>query len=188
MRTGPHTSSHSAAQIGPPWHTAAQWREINAAFAYLERRYGAELDRARIPATELQMRLTSLSPLMDELSRRTCPSCPSPCCRTAVVWFDFRDLLFLHLTDHFPPISQPLYPDAGLCRFLGPKGCRLPRLLRPWICTWYLCPAQATILRARRRCLDGELSEIKRFRGAMEDEFISVICGRSRFFSEIFVI
>lgn len=188
MRPGPYTLAHCAVPVGPPWHTAGQWREINDAFAYLKRRYGAELDRARSLAAALQICLTSLFPLMDELNRCTCPLCMKPCCRTAVVWFDFRDLLFLHLSGNLPPMSQPLYPDAGLCRFLDPQGCRLPRLLRPWICTWYLCPPQTAMLRDRCRCLDDELSEIKRLRSAMEDEFISVICGRSRFFSEIFVI
>lgn len=178
MRLGPVTPCHPTAQIGPPWHTAEQWREINVTFGYLKRRYGTELNRAQTLAVELQARLTSIFSLMDELCRCTCLSCPKPCCQAATVWFDFQDLLFLHLAGHSPPISQPLHSNGGRCRFLDPGGCRLPRILRPWICTWYLCPAQTSVLHKHRRCLDDAFLQIKRFRGLMEDEFVSVICGR----------
>jgi hypothetical protein len=33
-----------------------------------------------------------------------------------------------------------------LIRYWKPKGCVLPRMSRPWICTWYLCPTQKAIL------------------------------------------
>jgi hypothetical protein len=37
------------------------------------------------------------------------------------------------------------------CRYLGPRGCRLSRLDRPWVCTWYLCPTQRERLRNEDR-------------------------------------
>jgi hypothetical protein len=161
--------------IGPPWHSSVQWREINAAFQYLGRRHDDRLDRCRRLANRLALQLTALFPLMDDLCRTTCPDCRAPCCQTALVWFDFKDLLFLHLAGLQPPVSQPLYPNRRFCRFLSSRGCRLPRLSRPWLCTWYLCPPQTAMLRSRRICLDDEKARIKSLRRDMENEFISVV-------------
>ena len=161
--------------IGPPWHSRARWREINAAFQYLGRRHDARLGHCRRLAARLAARLTALFPLMDDLCRATCFDCRAPCCRSALVWFDFKDLLFLHLAGLTVPVSQPLYPDRRTCRFLTSRGCRLPRLNRPWLCTWYLCPPQAAMLRARRVCPHEETARIKSLRRDMENEFISVV-------------
>jgi hypothetical protein len=34
-----------------------------------------------------------------------------------------------------------------VCCYRHPRGCRLARISRPWICTWYLCPAQTSRIR-----------------------------------------
>jgi hypothetical protein len=76
----------------------------------------------------------------------------------------------------------PAQPKANLsmpCRYLGPRGCRLPRIARPWICTWYLCPTQTAKLRnghqAKRKLLNGARAQIKLERNLLENEFIRVI-------------
>ncbi len=161
--------------IGPPWHTAAQWREVNAALAHLLARHRAALGRCRGLAALLQRKLTAFGPLMDDLCRVTCPHCHTPCCATALVWFDFRDLLFLHLSGLPVPVSQPRYPQRRRCRFLSPGGCRLPRPQRPWLCTWYLCPPQTAVLRDRHIRLDAQMTAVKRLRQELEDTFIGVV-------------
>ncbi len=120
--------------------------------------------------------LQSTFPLMDELCARTCPKCPEPCCQVAKLWFDFRDLIFLHLNEIHIPDSQPLAHYDDTCRYLGPRGCVLPRQSRPWICTYYLCAVQTARLRKKSRVqlreLDRLLEKIKRNRKKLEDEYI----------------
>ncbi len=161
--------------FGPPWHTAAQWREVNAALAHLLRRHRAAMGHCRDLAARLQRRIDDLGPVMDRLCWQTCPDCRTPCCAGALVWFDFRDLLFHHLAGMPLPACQPRYPHRRHCRFLAPDGCRLPRPQRPWLCTWYLCPAQTAILRRHHIRLDAEIAAIKNLRQNLEGAFIAVV-------------
>lgn len=159
-----------------PWASREEWEEINRAFAYLVRRLGAALNPAREEAMRIERGLMSLFPLMDDLCAPTCPDCAEPCCRAATLWYNFDDLLFLHLRGIAPPDGQPMTGLHQTCRFLGPVGCRLHRLHRPWICTWYICPPQMRLLRHRGRTLprhvDAIVADIKDARRAMEREFI----------------
>ena len=84
---------------------------------------------------------------MERLCRRTCPKCEQPCCGVAKPWYDLRDLLFLHLAGRAIAPSQPIRNSRDHCRYLESHGCTLPRLERPWICTWYLCPTQTALMR-----------------------------------------
>lgn len=166
-------------EAGPPWITGSEWVEINRSIRYLIERYQGQLQQAGAVAHGVKSRLESLFPLMDRLCELTCPWCEEPCCRVANLWFDFRDLLFMHLIGHVPPESQPLKKTDDHCRFLSATGCILPRISRPWICTWYLCPSQTAIIRSKERHLhatiESTLLRIKKMRNLMEDEFISVI-------------
>ena len=166
-------------EAGPPWNTASEWVEINRSIADLIRRYQWELRQVDSLAHEVKSSLESLFAPMDRLCELTCPRCEKPCCRVANLWFDFRDLLFLHLIGRAPPESQPLKKTDDHCRFLSATGCRLPRISRPWICTWYLCPPQTAIIRTNKphfqATIESNLHRIKKMRTLMEDEFISVI-------------
>lgn len=163
----------------PPWSSPAEWREINAAFAYLMDRLGPSLDPAREQARRVEAGMTALFPLMDDLCAPTCPDCSEPCCRVATLWYNFDDLLFLHLRGISPPDGQPMTGLGQTCRFLGPVGCRLHRLHRPWICTWYICPPQTRLLRHRGRELpqqvDAIIADIKAGRAAMEAAFLRAV-------------
>jgi len=170
--------STDSVSFAPPWGTKPQWQEANHSIAGLNRRYAGQLDAAVSFAVALRIRLASVFSLLDALCLETCPRCPDPCCLHARPWFDFRDLLMLHLNDLAIPTSQTIESLNATCRYCGQHGCTLDRLSRPWICTWYLCPAQTGNL-IRRRGLQGhELSlavmEIKALRQKMEDMFIQV--------------
>jgi hypothetical protein len=84
---------------------------------------------------------------MEELAAATCTRCPNPCCLTAKPWFDLKDLLVIHLSGRTPQDAQTIATMKDRCRYLGPRGCRLDRPDRPWICSWYLCPTQRDRLR-----------------------------------------
>jgi hypothetical protein len=130
----------------PPWASPSEWREANAAIAHLIAIDNPHLRNLQRRAMGIGKALEALFPTMEGLCRRTCPTCQQPCCRVAKPWFDMRDLLFLHLTDTPIAPSQPIRNSRDHCRYLSQRGCTLPRITRPWICTWYLCPSQTEIL------------------------------------------
>ncbi len=171
--------AHNPIIFAPPWGSSPAWHQANRSFDIHIDRYRAELDSAMATAREVYRRLASIFPLLNDLCMATCRYCPEPCCLTANPWYDFRDLLFLHLNFLEIPRSQPIDPDKDTCRYLSPRGCTLSRITRPWICTWYLCPVQTANLKKRNRrpwkTIDRTVTAIKRGREQLEDEFIRVI-------------
>ena len=168
----------------PPWPSPSQWREANAAIAHLMALYQIPL-KPPFPKGDLQHRafsigsaIEALFPTMERLCRRTCPKCEQPCCQVAKPWFDLRDLLFLHLTDRAMAPSQPIRNNRDHCRYISERGCTLPRIERPWICTWYLCPTQTQIMRGEdaeaARTVEEPLKWIGFQRKRLEVEWINV--------------
>ena len=158
-----------------PWHTPALWLEANATLGFLLERHTPELEAPRQLAHQMRTQLTSLFPIMDGLCHTTCPACSEVCCQHASVWIDFKDLLFFHLAAIPVPDSQLLSRRGERCRYATTDGCRLDRLQRPFVCTWYLCPAQSQCLREqhdRWHTTQTCLQQIKHFRHRMEMSFI----------------
>lgn len=166
-------------ETGPPWGSNVKWQIVNRDLDYLIHRHHDALKRARKLARSLETRMASIFPFLDDLCGLTCPWCPEPCCLTAEVWIDFKDLLFFHLGGHPFPDKQLRSNSNDVCRCWRPKGCDLPRMARPWICTWYLCPTQKAILGRKSRRTRDKLSrliqDVKICRRQMEDEFIRVV-------------
>ena len=163
----------------PPWGSDAAWGAANRSLDSLIQRNRMTLGSVVILAQKVQARLVSFFALLDDLCRVTCPWCPDPYCLAARVWIDFKDLLFLHLAGHSIPPEQLLSDFKESCRYLGPRGCKLPRISRPWVCTWYLCPTQKAILRRKSRHTRDKFSSliqaVKICRTEMEAEFIRVV-------------
>jgi len=166
-------------QIMPPWNSNDTWQEANRSLDYLIQKNLPDLDRATSLARKVQNRLSSMFSLLDDLCRDTCPWCPDPCCLSAKVWIDFKDLLFLHLGGHQIPPEQLLLNFEKVCRYWSPKGCVLPRMTRPWVCTWYLCPTQKASLRQKARHIQDKFNRliqaVKVCRTEMEAEFIRIV-------------
>jgi hypothetical protein len=161
-----------------PWSTPALWKAANAVLGQNVTRNRRRLTEPFRLASRLRDHLLSIFPLMDGLCQRTCPACRDICCQHAWVWADFRDLLFLHLADIPAPGEQLLNQRGEHCRYASPHGCRLDRLQRPFVCTWYLCPAQTRVLHeqpAERTRLAATLQQIKADRRRMEDLFIRAL-------------
>ncbi|BBO76352.1 hypothetical protein DSCW_37690 [Desulfosarcina widdelii] len=116
---------------------------------------------------------------MEALRRRTCRFCPEPCCITNTVWFDFRDLLAMHLLDELIPFRQAAAESGEPCPFLGHHGCRLPWRMRPWMCLKYICPAQRALMKKDGRPdpagLGDQIIKIEDQRFQMETEVIARI-------------
>ena len=163
----------------PPWNSTASWRKANHSLNLIIQRNLSELDRAMFLAQKVQNRLASIFSILDDLCQATCPWCPAPCCLSAKVWIDFKDLLFLHLGGLPIPPEQLLPNFKKVCRYWSLKGCVLPRMSRPWVCTWYLCPTQQANLRQKAHHTQDEfkrlIQAVKVGRTMMEDEFIRVV-------------
>ncbi len=163
---------------GPPWAAPDQWAEANAALLRLCDGLAARGSPARSLAAELAGALIALGPAMERLCAATCPRCIEPCCLRARVWLDFADLLFMHLSGQALPVAQLRAAPEEACRYLGAKGCGLPRLSRPWVCTWYLCPEQKQRMAAwsegEKKEVEQGLEKIKRLRKEMEGEAVEV--------------
>ena len=171
--------SEKSLKFAPPWATSPAWREANYSIGIHVKRYDADLKPAVTMARDLLSRLTSIFSVLNDLCMATCPWCPEVCCLTASPWYDFRDLLFLHLNHLEIPRTQPVHAYGTTCCYLKSRGCSLTRILRPWICIWYLCPVQRAYLKKTRR-RNGQafhqlVSEIKDGREKLEEEFIRVI-------------
>ena len=164
---------------GIPWASRKAWRAANQAVADHLGHYPVALKPSRSRAREINSCLGSIFPILNQLCAHSCPWCPEPCCLKASVWFDFKDMLFLHFNKIPIPPCQPKAELKSTCRYLGAKGCRLPRTARPWICTWYLCPTQTAKLRkdhaAEYEFLHQAFSRIKADRNLLESEYINVV-------------
>jgi hypothetical protein len=166
-------------QYAPPWGSKNAWQAVHGNIGYHIHRYEIELRPVVTIARRIRDRLASVFPLLDDLGAATCFRCPFPCCLSASPWYDLRDLLFLHLNYLPIPITQPVETYGAACCYLSPKGCTLPRAMRPWICTWYLCPVQKANLRKQGpdsyETFNRTLDDIKRCRRQLEDSFIRII-------------
>lgn len=153
----------------PPWKTSEEWNEINRNITDLIRNNRSSLTDASAIAEAIREKLESLFPIMDELCATTCPSCREVCCSLARVWFDYSDLLFLHMVGAPLPPAQPVENISTNCRYLTPAGCELPRLSRPWLCTLFMCRPQEAGIRKKGKafklqfnaCLDDIQKERK---------------------------
>jgi hypothetical protein len=161
-----------------------RWQESNCALARLLAKHRRHIGRAAAMAGEIRRAIDALAPWMAALCSRTCLFCPEPCCISNTVWFDFRDLLYLHLLEEAVPARQALTDSLDACPFLSPRGCRLPWRIRPWMCIQYLCPAQRAVIEKAGQPVSRALfQKIKRTglnRLRMEAEVVRCIKGPPR--------
>ena len=156
-----------------------QWQQSNCALKRLLSRHRPLLEKAAAMAAAIRRGIDELVHTMEALCHRTCLFCPEPCCITHTVWFDFRDLLVMHLLDEFLPARQAATDPGEPCLFLGHHGCRLPWRTRPWMCIKYICPAQQILMKKDGQpdlaALGDHIDRIEDQRLRMETEVINRI-------------
>lgn len=165
----------------PPWRDLDCWQEACWAVDHALDFHAGGLAGASAIAAEILAAIQALSPIMDQLCRATCPECTACCCRVATVWYDFRDLLYLRLV-RLAPVSGQVRKTMDGCSLLGSNGCRLPREVRPFICTWYLCPPQKLLVSGQDNSLYSTMipgiERIRRLRTRLETTFLTVVSDR----------
>jgi hypothetical protein len=97
----------------------------------------------RSPAAESASRLKQLliecSPIIEEYTRKVCPSCIDVCCRQRHGLFTGTDRAYISALGETVPLHDPSLPPDGPCQFLTGSGCAKPRWQRAWKCTWFFC-------------------------------------------------
>lgn len=163
-----------------PWSDRYSWEQMRLSLAVSVKAQGERLRRAREISHHIARKLCSIDAALDTLCRSTCIYCSDICCSRATLWYDFRDLLFIHLySDTFPP-QQICRNEDLTCSCLTLSGCRLNRHERPFICTWYICPKQNEFIQ-QDNPLDNVahisliLLEIKSDRKELEQAFLDAM-------------
>ena len=90
-------------------------------------------------AQQLKELLTRISPLIEHYTSAVCPECIDVCCRQKHGLYRERDIAYLRALGVAVPERDPARPLEGPCEAMGPRGCVLPRWMRPFKCTWYFC-------------------------------------------------
>ncbi len=166
-----------------PWQKEQVWQEVAQYFQTMDRACRESLDPVRTLALSIRQSLERLSEPMDELCAVSCPDCRDICCERATIWYDFKDLAYHYFAfGYLPPeqIRKIKGPGrAPCCSMLTETGCSLPRSRRPFVCTWYICPAQRSMLGTPSCHADlAKIPElVKSLRNRLEDRFCRISAG-----------
>ncbi len=165
-----------------PWASAPMWQAAHDTLARTLAECQDTLQPAIVMAMRIRERIAAMDGPLSQLGSHTCSQCRAICCGHAHAYYDFKDLIFLHLGRVALPAHQTFEKPRQTCRYLAADGCCLPRLQRPFICTWYLCAAQKTRLaqsaKSMQHFLLNSLEAIKSGRKQMETTYVQATAGR----------
>lgn len=167
-----------------PWQDPCTWQEVRLFFDTVKRHSSSNFESIACRATALHRLYEDLSRPMEALCAATCITCEEVCCRKATIWYDFKDLVCAAFAlGNLPRAQITRTPDGagGLnCIHLSSSGCGLVRTERPFVCTWYLCPAQKKRLDTPENG-NGEIPDtllrMKQMRNEMEYLFCRISSG-----------
>jgi len=116
-----------------------RWQQYNQIIsAWLAR--SMEICRsARSCALIVKENLEWLDPFFQRFVEDSYHRCQAPCCQATDIFFDRADLLYLQSLPASIPLSQTRSKSGDPCLYLTEQGCALPRILRPYICIWFMC-------------------------------------------------
>jgi hypothetical protein len=149
--------------------TDSGWRDF---FRSLD---GALSDTTRAALFEHSARIRraieELDPMMDRYCAQTCPWCRDPCCTASRVAYNLNDMVYLFGLGLALPVGQTREHEGAPCRYWLSSGCALPRILRPYVCTWFFCEPHMERFFEEPACVQRHviqtLQEIRRLRTAM---------------------
>lgn len=94
------------------------------------------LQRAARPFLEAFDRI---DPFIQSYTELICPTCWNVCCAQIHGLPEFADVVGFRALGLFVPDYDLTRDLNGPCQFMGDRGCLLPRIQRPYRCTWYFC-------------------------------------------------
>ncbi len=169
-----------------PWQANMEWFRMEQ-FIYIidSVHHSSDFNTLRNHAQSIRFHYESLIDPMVSLCSATCGACKDICCMRATIWYDFKDLLYLYFAFGELPEQQIHKLEGGAqserhCCHFTPTGCKLSRLERPFVCTWYICPDQKSLLHSDVEKetvavdIQNNLNEIKRLRKQMNTLFCDI--------------
>jgi len=165
-----------------PWQSFEEWHQVFLSIKRIDKLHKNRLGKVYGAAIRIKQKFEVLSEPMEKLCSQTCIYCEDICCVRATIWYDLKDLLYIYFGLNTFPKSQIIKKtkrnqEKACCHF-SEKGCRLSRLERPFVCTWYICSVQKKYETRHHQKInqnfDQTLLEIKNLRNKMEDEFIRI--------------
>ena len=163
----------------PPWKNCDLWYQAVHSLEHVTEKRWRRLWQARRVADLIENKLRGVDGALETLCDSTCKSCADICCKKATVWYDFKDLLYIHLASGSLPAAQIHKEPDFSCGKLTPVGCELPRIRRPFICTWYICPDQADFCGGQQlqatHDIQTSILEIQTLRKQLEHEYVQAV-------------
>jgi hypothetical protein len=137
------------------------------------------LEDLKFSAMVMTAEMNKLDKLMEGLCKRTCPDCLGVCCQARNIYYDFSDLLYIHLSQTPIPSRQTRRGPEEPCHYLTSMGCSIPRPQRPFICSWFICSDQEEIISrmlwGKETKLIQSLDKLLLMHRDLEKNFISLV-------------
>jgi hypothetical protein len=114
---------------------------MNNPHYYIEeffRNHKKDLSRVIELSLKVKEGIEEIDPFIHQNTSVVCPECEKVCCINRHAYYNSEDLIYIYALGLTPHEYKPV-DDKEPCRFLGEKGCRLERSLRPSGCNWYFC-------------------------------------------------
>ncbi len=155
-----------------PWIHGYEWSQVLLSMSRSIAAMGAKQEPLRKTAEQITMVYRRIDRDIENLCQKSCSTYLAVCCLHATVWFDLPDLLYFYLSNGTFPDRQIYRRTDGSCCRLSPSGCNLPRLQRPFICTWYICAGQKELIEPGMDIV-ARVNTIKDLRKRLEQQYIS---------------
>jgi hypothetical protein len=127
---------------------------------------------------DIESAISEVAGLQKDYVSMVCSRCLQPCCRRVGYIYSDKDILFLKLSGKKPVRKRRLFGKKG-CSFLGPDGCLLDILSRPFICHRYICPDLKTAINEEApeilATLEGRFELIDEMRSLMWSEYLDSV-------------
>jgi hypothetical protein len=147
-------------------HGSARGAGINALYSIrkeidgLFSKYGDDLEEVTVLAEDVSAAVEAAGAFIERHTSVVCPECRQVCCINRHAYHDLNDIIFICALGERPPVYKIAAEDTEPCQFLGKRGCRVRRPLRPHRCNWYFCEPllghiQAASAREYRRFVAG---------------------------------
>jgi hypothetical protein len=99
------------------------------------------LQKVRLLAERVKEGIEKINFFVQQATAGVCPECKDVCCISKHGYYNYEDLVYLHVLGLKPPAPDFGRDDSDPCQFLTAGGCSLERPLRPSGCNWYFCEA-----------------------------------------------
>jgi len=162
---------------GIPWTSEEDWAEMRLSIAGTALAMGPEAASLQALSSRIVQKYKEIDMVLERVCLQSCPSCIEVCCTRATVWYDVRDLLVIYFATGILPTRQICRRDDHSCCNLTATGCSLERVARPFLCTWYICPAQKILLGEfsggeSKNMVSSVINEIKAARKELEEAYV----------------